>query len=408
MLNDQKSTLSRRNSVPSPGSRNDDRPLEFLNTISSKAYSRDVGPSPPRRATPGNMRHSISSIDSTTLPYMDKTTRQPSVLRQARSEMRSNKTPTIVQMKPLPISPPADTASAPRIRPTIVIPGAAQPKSSETGASNVVDKTPKTTRLGLPHAERNGPGTSINGKISNDSNLAPSVGLTPSEGTISPGVLHYIDPNNGRTYEIPPAMLQAFLVGAQLVGNPTVPQPGPTSAPSSLSQGDILSHATSVPHVQTLSHSQTGSVGETPSLVTPPSSFRVQPISNLDDLNSEQSSSTFVPSSALSRQYSSSSSMFPPSPMITTPSPSIAPSDLADDVRSMGTFGTPSSTTGSSANFSTDTKRRERRGNLRDRMRQMKLEHQAAGKTLDISEFGNGSSCRNAQSMMIIGCSRSE
>ena len=336
------------------------------------------------------MRHSISSIDSSTLPYMDRTTRQPSVLRQARSEMRSNRVPAVVQTKPPAISPPAEVASGPKTRPTIVIPGSAKPRSSETDKSIVKENTPETTHLGLPQAERHAPGASITGKVSDDSNLASSVGLTPSERTISPGVLHYIDPNNGRTYKIPPAMLQAFLIGAQLVSNREAPQPGSTLAPSSLSQGNVINHVTSAPHVQIPTRSHTDSASEKAPLATPPSSFQGRPISKPDDLNSEQSSSTFVPSSALSRQYSSSSSMFPPSPMITTPSPSIAPSDLADDVRSMGTFGTPSSTTGSSANFSTETKRRERRGNLRDRMRQMKREHQAAGKTLDISEFDDG------------------
>lgn len=71
--------------------------------------------------------------------------------------------------------------------------------------------------------------------------------------------------------------------------------------------------------------------------------------------------------------------------MLPTPSPSTVTSDLADDAMSMGTFGTPSSTAGSAANFSTESKRRERRGNLRDRMRQMKSQHQATGMHLDIS-----------------------
>ena len=387
ILDDQKSTLSRRNSVPSPRSRTGELSLDFLNAVSPKTYDQDAGAIALSRAGQGNIRHSISSIDSTTLPYMDKATRQPSVLRQARSEMRANKAPAMVQKKPVSTAPSADAAQAPRVRPTIVIPGAEKPTSSETVASIVAEKQPDTTQLGLPQAERSGLSASTSGKISNDSNLASSVGLTPSERAISPGVLHYIDPNNGRTYEIPPAMLQAFLVGAQLTGHAAAPQPGSESAPSLLHPGRMTSDAISVPLVQAVSRTDTDSVIQTPPLPTPPSSFQMRPISNLDDLNSEQSSSTFVPSSALSRQYSSSSSMFPPSPMITTPSPSIAPSDLADDVRSMGTFGTPSSTTGSSANFSTDTKRRERRGNLRDRMRQMKLDHQAAGKTLDISEF---------------------
>jgi hypothetical protein len=336
-------------------------------------------------------RRSISSIESSTLPSVEKARRQPSVLQQARAEMRAGRSPTPIQ--PLFANPALSSADPPpsKIRPTIVIPGSKAPISAPPLQVPKHEPPPNPAQLGLPLAShtRDSQLNLSGNRLWNDSNLASSAGLTPSAGAISPGVLHYIDPANGRTYEIPPGMLEAFLVGSRMVGDGDgLGTPGArtgTVGDGPIPVGALLD--------QTLSGGRhqfdTRMAYDASTLPTPPSSSKLRANYKFEDNSYDNQSAASVPTSERVRKESSTSSGVAPSPhLLPTPSPSTTmTSDLADDTRSMGTFGTPSSTAGSSTQYSTESKRRERRGNLRDRMRQMKSQHQAAGKTLDISAY---------------------
>lgn len=386
------SSLSRRNSVPS-------RPKQRSDLSSERSGMTSVGPNVESLLSSGQptitgirdrpQRRSISSIESSTLPSVEKARRQPSVLQQARAEMRAGRSPTPIQ--PRFTNPVLSSADPPpsKIRPTIIIPGSKAPISAPPLQVPKHEPPPNPAQLGLPlasHTRDNQLNLSGN-RLSNDSNLASSAGLTPSAGAISPGVLHYIDPANGRTYEIPPGMLEAFLVGSRMVGGGGgLVTPGArtgTVGDGPIPVGALLD--------QTLSGGRhqfdTRMAYDASTLPTPPSSTKLRANYKLEDNSYDNQSAAFVPMSERVRKESSTSSGVSPSPhLLPTPSPSTTmTSDLADDTRSMGTLGTPSSTVGSSTQYSTESKRRERRGNLRDRMRQMKSQHQAAGKTLDIS-----------------------
>jgi hypothetical protein len=375
------SSLSRRNSVPS-------RPKQRSDLSSERSGMLSIGPNVESLSSSGQptitgsserpQRRSISSIESSTLPSVEKARRQPSVLQQARAEMRAGRSPTPIQ--PLFANPALSSADPPpsKIRPTIVIPGSKAPISAPPLQVPKHEPPPNPAQLGLPLASH-----------TRDSQLNLSGNRLPSAGAISPGVLHYIDPANGRTYEIPPGMLEAFLVGSRMVGDGDgLGTPGArtgTVGDGPIPVGALLD--------QTLSGGRhqfdTRMAYDASTLPTPPSSSKLRANYKFEDNSYDNQSAASVPMSERVRKESSTSSGVSPSPhLLPTPSPSTTmTSDLADDTRSMGTFGTPSSTAGSSTQYSTESKRRERRGNLRDRMRQMKSQHQAAGKTLDISAY---------------------
>lgn len=282
--------------------------------------------------------------------------------------MRAGRSSTPIQ--PRFASPTSSTPGVlpGKARPTIVIPGQRPVPGAPPPAAPRPDPSSNTSHLGLPPVSfsRDTQSGAVGNRLSADSNIASSIGISPAEGSISPGVLHYIDPANGRTYEIPPGMLEAFLVGTRMVGGAINATGGANAAVSH----DPVPNQTARQPETTMAHG----------MPTPPSSTKLRNPRRFKDTEE-------APTQDRTRKESSLMSQgVPYSPrMLPTPSPSTVTSDLADDAMSMGTFGTPSSTAGSAANFSTESKRRERRGNLRDRMRQMKSQHQATGMHLDIS-----------------------
>ena len=376
---DISSSLSRRNSVPS-------RPKQRSETFSegggvpmaSMTAASSWQPKHPDRA----QRRSVSSIESPTLPSIDKARRQPSILQQARAEMRAGRSVTPIQ--PRFANPTLETTgpTMTKLRPTIVIPG------SQSGPPAQVLPAPATrpvlgSHLDLPPISyaTNGRGDLPANRLSDDSNLASSIGVIPAGGTISPGVLHYIDPANGRTYEIPPGMLEAFLIGTKMAGSAVS-----TLNPGSGEDTTMSASYTELRPSDTRQRSAAQMAYDASTLPTPPSSTKMRAAQRFEDTVPELQGRLPASTQYHARQESLTMSTTSMSTQtLPTPSPSTVTSDLADDARSMGTFGTPSSTAGSSMQYSTESKRRERRGNLRDRMRQMKSQHQAAGKTLDIS-----------------------
>jgi hypothetical protein len=284
--------------------------------------------------------------DTRSQPRSERSARKLTVLQQARADMRATNrqvTPQILA----PLGQPVGNAS--RVRPTIVIPGNGSSASSKpTLASTAMEAGKPSGLLPFDQAE-------------SESKTPSSLGVTPPGGSVSPGVLHYIDPANGKTYEIPPAMLEAFLVGSKLVA-------GGGDVVATGGQDDGLSNGSASPYA---------GYSDTTSLVTPASSM----VMGREAAGGREGDRT---------RMDSSSSALPASPMIMTPSTSITannPNRDREDMGSMRTFGTWSSTEDSTADSAARAKRREQRGNLKERMRRMKMDHASSGGVLDISEL---------------------
>lgn len=370
-----------------------------------------------RQAPRLKKRHSISSIASSSIFSPSTASRQNTALQQARADMRAK-----WAGKPLPSAlvqqqVVAEQAQA-RIRPSIVIPDAGN-NASALGppASQPFLSTPDSLSTSTP-------GLSIDNSSNPDALAATRSAVSPIDSHVPsiPGVLHYIDPANGKAYEVPPGMLKAFLAGAGSMGMSGWGDVGLSPGRASIGPGGSNASGTSA-SVAERGHSRTGSTNT--ALSTP---FGYDDAASL----SAASGATFPTRSPQSlsapparfpntlaggqadrsRMDSSSSSAFPPSPSLVNPSPSTIQSGTfttisemtsatsgavgpglprvreRGDSSSTRTFGSRSNGSNEGDGSQESSMRRERKaGNLRERMRKMKMENQLSGGDLCISEW---------------------
>lgn len=352
------STLSRRNSLPLQKMGSTGRPVELAEQQSNQK-NLDVAHPLVQYFGGGerNKRHSFSSMESSVLPSVDS---RRHVLQEARAQMAAKRLKTL-QSGQLPSREGSITPS----------------QSLNRAGAPPIDALPEVPRQ---------PSTNAAAKLTGP----PLSVLQPS----SSGMLMYVDSATGKQYEVPLGMLEALLSSSKSIGTDNTGDHcvlGESIVPSC---SDALARGTSPSVVDGRSSERTVSpyvTPTTPIAATAQDGQSSRPWNAPEDCNvysspsghSGQTSTSSLGTLSLARmrQDSLSSSAFPPSPIVRTPPSSENMSvnssnrDVGEDVGSLRTFGHGSE------------RKKARRGNLRDRMKKMKNEHQMSGGTLDISEF---------------------